>query len=653
MRYPQPYVDFAPGMTALHSRGREDSEDDDNDAQDRPSHRSLNHSPNPSAASLLPNRESSIHSRNVHEDSTSHGLNFSETSSVATSIATSQCSSRVSISQHHRKRHPWEHLSGAESLLGSRASDDPDRIRWRGGSTRPTRDLRTRSSSRSVSTTSSGSPPRVRTAANHSMHVRSENDRLELSTHSTQSRTRYASVDTQTSDRQVKPAGFSFQQSQSVQYLNQSHRASARQADPVPITASAVFSSLMGYAVDVKPEKTFHRGVDPPKEKPPTLTSLFRLQEEEAESYEDIRVRQGIELARQTQKSMQKSNYEVDAPPVTNLMVLPEVQGQGMEKEQWKLPNKGQELDQSSNSEADAGSSKSLDSMDELGRSEFVGRFLERDHHPFLQESIGSLEENAQVEDDMFDASQELRDAEEQLENLDHAGAVINSFNRMMEQTKIKPRRDEYAMYEGMPSLQSFGSNSAESKDDLNRNDNLALKAFIQNIMLTIENDLLPAQAKLTDVFKWSEKDNIDNVERSRFRKEDGSERCSTPKRLSRADVFFILNKNNSLPAVLSESWLTTYDGDMNRELNVGNVSNPDSAQMPGTQGCSKSEPVDSELAEQQRTKDGKDMVVVSSSLKPASYCLEESSTSKHLRLSSTSKHLRLSSNVTLKTAEN
>ncbi|KAI2506801.1 hypothetical protein MHU86_7586 [Fragilaria crotonensis] len=114
----------------------------------------------------------------------------------------------------------------------------------------------------------------------------------------------------------------------------------------------------------------------------------------------------------------------------------------------------------------------------------------------------------------------------------------------------------------------------------------------------------------------------------------------------------FYSEQNNSLPAVLSESWLTTYDGDMNRELNVGNVSNPDSAQMPGTQGCSKSEPVDSELAEQQRTKDGKDMVVVSSSLKPASYCLEESSTSKHLRLSSTSKHLRLSSNVTLKTAE-
>jgi hypothetical protein len=468
------------------------------------------------------------------------------------------------------------------------------------------------------------------------MHVRSAKERLQLSTHSTQSRTRYASIDTQTSERKVKAAGFSFQQPQSVQYLNQSYRTSARQADPVPITASSVFSSLLGYAGDLTPEKKFHRGVDPPNEKPPTLTSLFRLQEEEAEGFDEMRVRQGIELSRQTQKSMQKSKYEVDAPPVTNLMVLPEFHGQGLEKEQWKLPNKGQELDQSSNSEADAGSFKSLDSMGELGRSEFLARFLERDDHPFSQESIASLEASLQTEEDMFDASQELRDAQEQLENLDHAGAVINSFNRMMEQTKLKPRRSEYAMYKGMPSLRSFGSISAELMEDVNLNDNLALKAFIQNMMLSIENDLLPVQAKLTDIFKWSEKDNIDKVVRSRFRKKDGDEKSSALKRVSRADVLFTLNKCSSLPlpAVASGSRLTAPDSNMMRERFLGTVSHPNFAEVAGTPSSYKSVHLDSKSAEQQQKEDAKDIVVASSSLTPEVHGLDVLSTSTSLLLS-------------------
>lgn len=603
-------------MMAPNSRARGNAsisnltqDSDENDAQDHASQRSLNNSINHIAFSNA-SREPSSRTGIVNAESSTLGLQFSD-ASVATSIASSQASSRVSLSQQRQKKYPWE-KGAATSLLGARPSDPNRSRRGEGASSWGTRDATTPASARSV--TASGSTPPRQMHANRSMHVHSDmkanmgaTDRLELSTHSTHSRTRYASFDTRPQARPAKPvAAFSFRSPNSAHFRDKPHRASNNQAEPIPITASAVLSSLVGYSVSPVPPKKFHRESDPPQEKPPTLASLFRLHEEEAEGFEDVKVRQGIELARQTQKLTQKSNYEVDAPPVNNLMVLPEVQGQGLEGEQWKIPNKGEELDQSSYS--DAASSRSLDSMDDLMHSEYMGRFLDRENQPNLQESIASLEPGAQADVEIFDAAQEVRDAEEQLENLDHAGAVITSFNRMLEQTKLNPRRNQYAMQKDMPSLRSFGSIHAESMKDLIIDENLAWKTFIHGVMLSVESDVYPPQTKLTDIFKWSEKENVDKVERLRFQTTDGNEKDSKRKRVSRADVLFKLSKVTDLLVPSADSESNGTDVGVERTLVDVTVPNSTLAKGEGAPGLQKPVPGNSEPVDQKRSVDDQDI---------------------------------------------
>jgi hypothetical protein len=190
--------------------------------------------------------------------------------------------------------------------------------------------------------------------------------------------------------------------------------------------------------------------------------------------------------------------------------------GTNTEGDGWKNAKIGQELEEDSDS---SHGDTSIDSLDELLHPELVEQRLGHVIH-IEQESIASLEasltaldaEHAEIE-----SSQVIRDeAEEQLNNLDHAEAVINTFNEMLEMEQAEQLRIQIAMQESLPSLNSVGSVMEDLSSD-DENANLALKTYVTDFMDSMDYTLKhPPKAKLSDLFKWSEKKNVDRVERTK-----------------------------------------------------------------------------------------------------------------------------------------
>jgi hypothetical protein len=234
--------------------------------------------------------------------------------------------------------------------------------------------------------------------------------------------------------------------------------------------------------------------------KPPTLKALFRLQEEEVEEdFEHAKVKQGIELARHTQKTKQKTSYEVDAPRLTNTAVQPEVEIRGLDSGNWKKAKLGQELDEFSDSDSDA--SQSMHSLDDMLHPDSIEGHTDHHAHPGLDDSILSLQASAielDAEQDILGTSREIREeAEDQLENLDHAAAVINTFNDILEQAEREQQLLDYAMEETLPSLEPIGSLMEDDANGLSHHDNQALRLFLVDMMKSVDENLQPAKATI------------------------------------------------------------------------------------------------------------------------------------------------------------
>jgi hypothetical protein len=624
MPYSQsPCIDFNPGVMALRGR-RDDSDDEDknneHELDDSTNYgnyvSSLNQSNRPHmhsnatssqassicSGSVFTHRSSSSDDEDSKRESsqekrksmpTTTSNNDHEITNSPYSVTKSITSLSSSISSNRKKKlHPWE--QGAfDSLLDIKPRNDMEKRK----ATRPWASVQEQDMNNTWQRSERkwGSSPSIHTSSKSdtlSLHNRSTTNTATLS--SNEERKSWTNSSATSHQRQptkftTSKEGFSFSNPDSGKFRSRSMHERAK-TEPIAITATAVFSSLLGYTntADTQPTSKFYHGsqsdyaVAPiQQQKPTTLASLFRLEEEEvADDFEQIKVKQGIELARSTQRTKQKTTYEIDNPRVSKISVRPQVDVKGIDTGNWQVARKGEALDDYSDSNSD--SVNSIDRLDELLHPDLVDRQLGHTYHmhsrKLSHDSIPSLE--ASIEEfrtrtqDYWDISQEIKEeAEEQLNNLDHAEAVINTFNEILEQSEQEQRRIEMAMYESLPLLDSIEQifddvveNNAEDVD-------IALQLFMMDVMQAVQDKFQPPKAKLTDLFKWSERENIDRKERAKSDTFDTSSKAT--KQVSRGDVLFGLtpkveNENQSE----SKSTVITI---VNEEKEVPHLSQPNS----------------------------------------------------------------------------
>ena len=538
---PRHLVDFVPEIMALKVRG----DDEDNDSRGRAPNLPLNYVTTPPTVS---SGNGSVFGDALSREST---FDADVNASFTPSVAQSRSSARSSATSRHRKAHPWEQAGGVDSLLDENSQQRTKRRQW-GDSVELSVDVPPQ---RQESAASIHTAPEARN--------RNASRSSALSTHSTQSRTRYSAGAARRQGGEVRSEGSALTTTDPEKPRNNTYFTSTTQVNPV--TRASVLSSLLGFAPEPELEKTFYRqsgDFDVVPEKPSTLSSLFRLQEEEVlDDFDRHKVVQGIEIARKTNKPKQKTAYEIDAPRVNTMLVEPDLGVKGVGNENWRNVKVGQALEDSSESYSD--SSNSLDSLDELFHPELVEKHFEKhfEKHsvPIFQESIASLGASAADLDEeaaLLETAKEIQaEAEEQLDNLDHAEAVINTFNDILEQAEMAQQRIDEAMQESLPSLQSVGSLIEDLSDDENGND--AFEEYVRDLMQTIDDALEPPKAKLTDLFQWSGKSNVDKVERSKHRGTDQSETRkmeSKPKRASTADALFQLGVESKDDAAIESN---------------------------------------------------------------------------------------------------
>jgi hypothetical protein len=520
-------MDFVPGeikMEHLNDVSANDETDSRDLAPNLPQNYRMTRSRDSSirSGSVFMQRDTSLRS---HDDDGSHlgdaTNSGDDESSFMGSVASASRSifSGVSRSQTTAS-HPWEQQRGANDPLRlSNRSVEPHAARkpWGSGTSGAG------SSTRDVNPKQFGG----------------KGDALDLSTRSNTNASRHH----QGQAKVAHTMAFSFSMADPAQ-LKRSHSPTP----PPNYSASSVFSSLMGYATESDTEKKFYNDHassddDMSQANKPTFASLFRLQEEEVEDdFEHTRIKEGIELSRQKNKPTRKTAYEIDNPRASTLVVKPDVgmNGTSTDGDGWKNAKIGQELEEDSSSGSHGDTS--IDSLDELLHPELV------DHRPgqmihIEQESIASLEESLtalDVEHEEMESSQVTRDeAEEELSNLDHVEAVINTFNEILEKEEEEQRRLEIAMQESLPSLNSIGSLIEDLPSDDDGNSNLALKTYVTEFMDSMDYTLKhPPKAKLSDLFIWSEKKNVDVVERTKQKRIEVTP-AKEGRHISSADALF------------------------------------------------------------------------------------------------------------------
>jgi hypothetical protein len=333
------------------------------------------------------------------------------------------------------------------------------------------------------------------------------------------------------------------------------------------MTAIGAISSIFGIVPKDQPEDDLYARGPKVEKKPPamiekgkSITSMFRLQEEQvADDFEHTKVAKGIETARKVNKPKQKTSYEVDAPRISITGVQPDFQVRGMRRDsRASRPKVGQQLDERASDDG-SDSSASIDILDELLHPEVV---QEKQRQPpkapieALHESVLSGDdpnaEEAENSNSLFrlETSAEYirEEAEEQLNDLDHAEAVINTFNEILEQSELEKQQWEAAMNASVPSLVSMKSDGSDEED------NVALRDFIGGLMKAIDKNLnKPPKKSLTDLFRWTDKKNVDYMEQVTRRRTTQAEAATeSPTRTGKDSKLAVSDAAENLDTPLS-----------------------------------------------------------------------------------------------------
>ena len=252
-----------------------------------------------------------------------------------------------------------------------------------------------------------------------------------------------------------------------------------------------------------------------------TLASLFRLQEEEVtDNLHDYAIKEGISSARKTQKVINNTTFEFDAPQgrmATN-PVLPFMETND-KNNNWMAAKIGQGLDAKSDSEESESDRKSdVDgfALDEISIGEEYHSRYQRPMDSFIMDESQVLE---MVESSAaFHESTLNREGLEQLQDIEHAEAVLKTFQGILEQAEQveqeRLRKMDLKLETGsLPSLMTAepSIDSLSDHDDDFSLDGKALFEFLELMLDDYEDELKKPKAKsVFELFKWSERKNVD-----------------------------------------------------------------------------------------------------------------------------------------------
>jgi len=248
-----------------------------------------------------------------------------------------------------------------------------------------------------------------------------------------------------------------------------------------------------------------------------TLASLFRLKEEEVtETIHDVIIKDIIESTRKNQKFAYKTSFEIDAP--NGGMVKNPMLSHMERNADWTEPKAGQQLDSSSVSGGSEGSSDISGHVnDDVSFGGDDLNTLEMDHFQYAESHHLELTDDTNAADQLSTLN---RESLEELNDLDHAEAVLNIFQDMLDQAEREEQLQLQAIdwrieMGSLPSLESAApsiDSLSDHEDDFSE-DGKALFEFMGILLDEYEKGLKLRKAKTVfELFQWSEKKNVDDV---------------------------------------------------------------------------------------------------------------------------------------------
>lgn len=256
---------------------------------------------------------------------------------------------------------------------------------------------------------------------------------------------------------------------------------------------------------------------------PMTLASLFRLQEEEVtDNLHDFAIKEGISSARKTQKVSNNTTFEFDAPQ-GRMATNPAIPFMENDKNNtWMAAKVGQGLDAKSDSEAsesDCTTDVNGLTLDEISIGEEYHIGFQYPMDSFLMgesQDLDMAKSNAE-----FHESYLNREGLEQLQDIEHAETVLKTFQGILEQAEHEEQErlrilDLKIEMGSLPSLMSaeLSLDSSSDHDDDFSLDGKAFFEFLEALLDDYEDEFKnPKTKSVFELFKWSERINVDVIE--------------------------------------------------------------------------------------------------------------------------------------------